>query len=183
MSFPCSHCGGEESLADRKSDDFKPIVPIDLQGDFAQPPEFNPNPSSTSIPLSTELKTKPISEPTSKGLSEAFSTSPIVSSSELDVEPSILEGPPHVPTPLKGPPMKEAQNISRVVERMVTKTEDTDYRSFVKQRLLEIETAIQSIQTDIQSLIEGQKHIENMLIEKEEQEPEQESQKKKRWRK
>ncbi len=184
MSFPCSHCGSEESFSDRKADDFRPIVPIELQGDFSQPPEFISPPSSISIPHSTKSNTKPVSKsPVSKDPPDTSPIPPIVPSPKSDVKPGILEGPPKMspqaPTSLKDSSMKEAYGISHVVERMVTKTEDTDYRTFVKHRLLEIETTIQSIQTDIQSLIKGQKHIESMLEEKEEQK----SQKKSRWKK
>ncbi len=188
MSFPCSHCGSEESFTDRKADDFKPIVPIELQGDFEEPPEFISDPSLTPTPLSTESTTKTVSKPpVTKESSDVSPTPTKVPSPKLDVKPGILEGPPKMPpqgpTSSKGFPMKEAHGISHVVERMVTKTEDSDYRTFVKHRLLEIETTIQSIQTDIQSLIEGQKLIESMLREKEEQESEKKKGKKGRWKK
>ncbi|MHA2202525.1 MAG: hypothetical protein ACW991_02440 [Candidatus Hodarchaeales archaeon] len=186
MSFPCSHCGSEESLADRKTDDFKPIVPVELQGDFEEPPKFISDPSLTPAPLSTESDTKPVSKPpVPKESSNVSPTPTIVPSPKSDVKPGTLEGPPkmpaQVPTSSKGSPMKEALGISRVVEGMATKTEETGYRTFVKHRLLDIETAIQSIQTDIQTLIEGQKHIESMLKEKEEQEKEKKKGKKGRW--
>ncbi|MFX0183739.1 MAG: hypothetical protein ACFE95_11705 [Candidatus Hodarchaeota archaeon] len=165
MSFPCSHCGGEESFADRKTDDFKPIIPIELQGDFEKPPEFISDPSYTPTPLSTESNTKPVSKtPVPKESSGVSSTPTIIPPSKSNVDPGILEGPPN------SPPMTEAHSISRVVEGMVTKTEETSYRTFVKHRLLEIETTIQNIQTDIRALIKSQKHIENMLKEMREQE-------------
>jgi len=162
MKLPCSHCGSEKSFADRKIDDFKPIVPIELQGDFEEPPEFISDPSLTPTPLSTESNTKPVSKPpVPKESSGASSTPTLVPSSKSDVKPGILEGPPkmppQVPTSSKSFPMNEAHNISHVVEGMVTKTEETSYRTFVKHRLLEIEATIQSIQTDIQSLIQGKK--------------------------
>jgi hypothetical protein len=191
MNFPCSHCGSEESLADRKTDDFKPIVPVELQGDFEEPPEFISDPSFPPPPSSTDSKTKPVSKPPVIKESSYVSPTPtIIPPSKSDVKPTILEGPPKMPpqgppSP-KGPPMKEAHGISRVVESMVGKTEETGYRSFVKHRLLDIETNIQSIQTEIQSLIEGQKRIESMLIEKEkekEDEEEKKKGKKGRWRK
>ncbi|MFX0051517.1 MAG: hypothetical protein ACFE8U_09515 [Candidatus Hermodarchaeota archaeon] len=171
MSFPCSHCGSEQSLADRKTSDFKPIIPVELQGDFEEPPEFITDPSYTPTPLSTESITKPVSKPpVPKESSGSSSTPPIIHSSKSDVEPDILEGPPkmppQVPTSSNSSPMTEAHSISRVVEGMVTKTEETNYRTFVKHHLLEIETTIQNIQTDIRSLIKSQKRIENMLKEK-----------------
>lgn len=163
MKFPCSHCGSDESFADRKTNDFKAIVPVDLQGDFEEPPEFISDPSTPFTSLSTESSTKPVSKPpVPKPSSDA--------SPKSDVKSGFLEGPskvpPQVPTSSTNSPMKGAHEISRVVAGMVTKSEETEYRTFLKNRLSDIETTIQSIQTDIQSLIEGQKNIERMLKER-----------------
>lgn len=46
MSFPCPHCGSDESFYDRSAEEFKPIIPTELQGDFTEPPP--PIPSSNS---------------------------------------------------------------------------------------------------------------------------------------
>ncbi|MHA2226243.1 MAG: hypothetical protein ACXAC8_13625 [Candidatus Hodarchaeales archaeon] len=188
MNFPCSHCGSEESFADRKTDDFKPIVPVELQGNFEEPPEFVADSSSIPTSLSNDSDAKPVSKPpVLKESSYTPPTPPIVTPPKSDVKPDSLEGPPIIPpqppTSLKRSPMEEAHNISRVVEGMVTKTEETGYRTFVKHRLSDIEATIQSIKSDIQSLIEGQKNIENMLKGKEEQESEKKKDKKGRWRK
>ncbi|MHA1966645.1 MAG: hypothetical protein ACW964_02470 [Candidatus Hodarchaeales archaeon] len=168
MKFPCSHCGSAESFADRKTNDFKAIVPIDLQGDFEEPPEFISDPSLPPTSLSTKSRTKPVSNPpVPKKSSDASPTPTKVPSPKSEDKSGILEGPskmsPQVPTSSESFPMKGAHDISRVVESMVTKTEETEYRTVIKHRLLDIETTIQSIQTDIQSLIEGQKRIESML--------------------
>ena len=188
MNFPCSHCGSAESFADRKTDDFKPIVPVELQGDFEKPPEFVSDPSLSPTPHSTESKTKPVSKPpVPKESSDASPTPTKVPSPKSDVKPGILEGPPKMPpqdpTSSNGSPMKEVHGISRVVEGMVTKKEETGYRTFIKHRLADIEATIQNIHLDVQSLIAGQKHIESMLKEKEEQETEKKKGKKGRRRK
>ncbi|MFX1284589.1 MAG: hypothetical protein ACFFB5_13090 [Promethearchaeota archaeon] len=38
MKFPCPHCGSDESFYDRSAEEFKPIIPTELQGDFDEPP-------------------------------------------------------------------------------------------------------------------------------------------------
>lgn len=195
MSFPCSHCGSEESFADRKSDEFKPIIPVELQGDFEEPPGFISDPSMMVTPLSTESKATPVVKPPiQKESSGISSTTATVSSSKSKAGPDTLEGPPKIPLQepiLEGPPKMPLQDpssskppikesLSRVVDGMVTKTEDASYRNFVKNRFLEIDTILQNIQSDIKSLIEGQKQIESMLIEEIEKS---EKKKKGRWKK
>ncbi|UCG00706.1 MAG: hypothetical protein JSW11_13935 [Candidatus Heimdallarchaeota archaeon] len=55
MKFPCPHCGSDESFHDRSADDFKPIVPIELQGNFEEPPPPATTPSSSSTFQSTTI--------------------------------------------------------------------------------------------------------------------------------
>ena len=38
MRLPCPHCGAEEALTDREADEIKPIIPLDLQESFKEPP-------------------------------------------------------------------------------------------------------------------------------------------------
>ena len=38
MKFPCSHCGSDLSMQDRIEGEIKPIVPVEIQGNFAEPP-------------------------------------------------------------------------------------------------------------------------------------------------
>jgi hypothetical protein len=47
MKFPCPHCGSDASFQDRSPDEIKPIVPVELQGDFEEPPP----PLSSGSPL------------------------------------------------------------------------------------------------------------------------------------
>ncbi len=51
MKFPCPHCGGELEFTDRKIDEIKPIIPLDLQETFKEPPE----PRSTLVSSITPL--------------------------------------------------------------------------------------------------------------------------------
>ncbi|MFX0087832.1 MAG: hypothetical protein ACFFAU_19425 [Candidatus Hodarchaeota archaeon] len=51
MKFPCPHCGGELAFTDRKIDEIKPIIPLDLQETFKEPPEPKHNLISSISPL------------------------------------------------------------------------------------------------------------------------------------
>ena len=50
MGFPCPHCGGELAFTDRKIDEIKPIIPLDLQETFKEPPEPRPTLVSSMTP-------------------------------------------------------------------------------------------------------------------------------------
>jgi len=50
MKFPCSHCGSDLSMQDRIEGEIKPIVPVEIQGDFDEPP---PPEYVDSLPVST----------------------------------------------------------------------------------------------------------------------------------
>jgi len=85
MKFPCSHCGSDLSMQDRMEGEIKPIVPVEIQGDFDEPPppEYvdslpastpSPSISMTSSEPQSQAKTKPRSSTNSgsgvKGLSK-----------------------------------------------------------------------------------------------------------------
>ena len=38
MGFPCPHCGSEKALTDREANEIRPIIPLDLQVTFKEPP-------------------------------------------------------------------------------------------------------------------------------------------------
>ncbi|MHA2156889.1 MAG: hypothetical protein ACXABU_16215, partial [Candidatus Hodarchaeales archaeon] len=42
MALPCPHCGGSQEFTERKPDEIKPIIPLDLQGSFKEP-SYIPN--------------------------------------------------------------------------------------------------------------------------------------------
>lgn len=52
MKLPCPHCGSDTSFQDRAADEIKPIVPVELQGDFEEPP--SPLSSSGSPLMSSQ---------------------------------------------------------------------------------------------------------------------------------
>jgi len=82
MKFPCSHCGSDLSMQDRIEGEIKPIVPVEIQGNFAEPP---PPEYVDSLPVSTPSPSvspaKTFSGPIYKGESKPRSTTPSSTSS------------------------------------------------------------------------------------------------------
>ena len=98
MKFPCSHCGSDLSMQDRIEGEIKPIVPVEIQGDFDEPPppEYveslpvsSPSPSlskkSAEIPKRTEIKQR--SKPSS-----STGSSKVGMSSDADYRLTSIEG-------------------------------------------------------------------------------------------
>ena len=53
MKFPCPHCGSDLSMSDRSEGEIKPIIPVEFQGDFDEPPPaayVDGRPETRSIP-------------------------------------------------------------------------------------------------------------------------------------
>ncbi len=96
MKFPCSHCGSDLSMQDRVEGEIKPIVPVELQGNFAEPP---PPEFVDSLPASTPSPSKASSGPLYTGESKSRSTassstgsSVTQSSSNTDYRLTSIEG-------------------------------------------------------------------------------------------
>ena len=98
MKFPCSHCGSDLSIQDRIEGEIKPIVPVEIQGDFAEPP---PPEYVDSLPVSTPSPSisKKSSGPTYTGetkkrssTSSSTSSSTTQSSSNTDYRLTSIEG-------------------------------------------------------------------------------------------
>lgn len=87
MKFPCSHCGSDLSMQDRIEGEIKPIVPVELQENFAEPP---PPEFVDSLPASTPSPSMPekSSEPLSTGESKPRSTTSPPSSSSISTQSS-----------------------------------------------------------------------------------------------
>jgi hypothetical protein len=82
MKFPCSHCGSDLSMQDRVEGEIKPIVPLEIQGNFAEPPPpeyVDSLPASTPSPSISPSKAS--SGPIYKGESKPRSTPPSSTSS------------------------------------------------------------------------------------------------------
>ena len=75
MKLPCSHCGGDLSIQDRMEGEIKPIVPVEIQGNFAEPP---PPEYVDSLPASTPSPSikKQSPEPQYKSTPKQRSSSP-----------------------------------------------------------------------------------------------------------
>lgn len=58
MKFPCPHCGSDESFYDRSADEIKSIVPVELQGNFDEPPPPISNSGSYNF-----QEVRPVSKP------------------------------------------------------------------------------------------------------------------------
>ena len=98
MKFPCSHCGSDLSIQDRIEGEIKPIVPVEIQGDFAEPP---PPEYVDSLPVSTPSPSisKKSSEPQYKAKTKHRSSAPsstgsgkVQSSSDADYRLTSIEG-------------------------------------------------------------------------------------------
>ena len=87
MKFPCSHCGSDLSMQDRIEGEIKPIVPVEIQGNFAEPP---PPEYVDSLPVSTHSPSisKKSSGPTYTGESKKRSSTPSSSTSSSTTQSS-----------------------------------------------------------------------------------------------
>jgi hypothetical protein len=100
MKFPCSHCGSDLSMQDRVEGEIKPIVPVEIQGNFAEPPPpdyVDSLPASTPSPSVSPSKAS--SGPIYKGESKPRSATPssttsggTQSSSNTDYRLTSIEG-------------------------------------------------------------------------------------------
>jgi hypothetical protein len=66
MALPCPHCGGDQAFTERTPNEIKPIIPLDLQETFQEPPlsknqlNLSNNTSSQStLLLRPEIRVKP----------------------------------------------------------------------------------------------------------------------------
>lgn len=99
MKFPCSHCGSDLSMQDRIEGEIKPIVPVEIQGNFAEPPPpeyVDSLPVSTPSPSMPKKSTGPLYTGESKQHSSAPSpstgSSTTQSSSNTDYRLTSIEG-------------------------------------------------------------------------------------------
>ncbi|MFW9902802.1 MAG: hypothetical protein ACFFFH_00600 [Candidatus Thorarchaeota archaeon] len=94
MGFPCPHCGGDQALTDREADEIRPIIPLDLQESFKEPPPPKDTSDHSYDPPYQTFESQPISPPTP--------TQNIhVSAPSATAPPA---PPPPAPTPAATPP-------------------------------------------------------------------------------
>ncbi|MFW9916782.1 MAG: hypothetical protein ACFFGZ_14350 [Candidatus Thorarchaeota archaeon] len=107
LSFPCPHCGTEESLDDRTVADFKPIVPAEVQATFDEPPAPITKAHSVSDSAKEELTEPSIAPPSSEPArndSPGPLPSPDAKVSESSVVPQEAPAPPSPDVPMAKAP-------------------------------------------------------------------------------
>ena len=134
MSFPCPHCGGEETFEDRTEEEFRPIVPVEIQGTFDKPPpplssgkSWSPPPRSTSRPID----------------SPRVATSRPKDTSYRDLV------------------MDTSRSASKPTNISPSSSLPSD--DFATDRLIEIEASVKAMEANIATLIKSQKVIEKIL--------------------
>ncbi len=134
MSFPCPHCGGEETFEDRVEEEFRPIVPVEIQGTFDKPPP----------PLSSG---KSWSSP-SRSTSHPIDSSRVTTSRPKD-------------TSYRGLVMDSSKPTSKTPNVPLTSSLPSD--DFTTDRLIEIEASVKAMEANITTLVKSQKVIEKIL--------------------
>ncbi len=100
MGFPCPHCGAEQALTDREADEIKPIIPLDLQGDFKEPPPPISAPSHSTMPVYQPSEPQPTSPPvTPPPMKPSYTSPPTTPPKPSPTQPPPLRGPPQAPPP------------------------------------------------------------------------------------
>jgi hypothetical protein len=124
MGFPCPHCGGELEFIDREIDEIKPIIPLDLQEAFKEPPEprrtlvssttppyrsvesfqpkFTQNPVQTSPPSHPPTVSPPAHSPTVSPPAHPPTVSPPLRPFGAQTKVSIPPPPPTIQPSIKG---------------------------------------------------------------------------------
>jgi hypothetical protein len=135
MNFPCPHCGSDESFHNRSVDDFKPIVPVELQGDFTEPPP----PVTSSVPSSTFQK--PSQAP--KSSRSQISSSQGFSGQEVDYR---FESTPSSIEPIRTTDFTTGSQLENI-----------------EKTIRNIENEIQTFSADLENIQKSQKVIESIL--------------------
>lgn len=126
MDFPCPHCGSEQALTDREEDEIKPIIPLDLQESFGEPPppshESGQSYTPPYQPPESPTKAPPVSPPPPR---PSYAPQSTPTPKPLQTKPAPPQRPPptpplprvdqkitHAPPPTPSPPRVE-QEIKR----------------------------------------------------------------------
>ncbi|MFQ5980500.1 MAG: hypothetical protein ACE5OZ_20370 [Candidatus Heimdallarchaeota archaeon] len=157
MSLPCPHCGSSQSHAERTAGDFKPIVPREIQGNFAEPPPPNNTMNSVSDPSTGTLptcSTSPLSPTT-----QLKEFPPSVPSTALirPTSSSRLEDPLISASPSIAKPARAGADSASKAAKAARET------PAIEDRLEKIEASIGDLGKEIKSIIQIQKVIEMIL--------------------
>ncbi|NHJ01692.1 MAG: hypothetical protein EAX86_06085 [Candidatus Heimdallarchaeota archaeon] len=135
MSFPCPHCGSQETFEDRTEEEFKPIVPVEIQGTFDKPPPpLTSGRPRFASPTSSPRPATPIATPrtpTSRQQDTSYRDL-VIDTSKSSSKTTV----PARPLPTEG---------------------------FNTDRLIEIEASVKAMEANIATLIKSQKVIEKIL--------------------
>jgi len=121
MSFPCPHCGADQALTDRKPDEIKPIIPLDLQESFEEPPPPIPTSEPSKIP-----SYRPSESPHFESHVAPVQTPPVpprpppppVSPPQTTPSPTTLESLPPTPLPIKKPPQAPTLSMEKRIDQV-----------------------------------------------------------------
>ncbi len=98
MALPCPHCGGDQAYTERTPNEIKPIIPLDLQETFQEPP-----PSKNQLNL----------------LNSTSSQSTLLLRPEIPVKPPQVPPPPSLKNPPLPPPSKTTiSSLSPVIDSL-----------------------------------------------------------------
>lgn len=135
MKFPCPHCGSDESYYDRSAEEFKPIIPVELQGDFEEPPPPVSTPGYTPV-----QEMKPVSKPAETSSSFVSPQQEQIQSTRIDYEFQSSASSPDYTADKR---LEIIERTIRIMENEI-KTLTSDMKTIIKSQKV-----IESILTNI----------------------------------
>lgn len=135
MNFPCPHCGSDESFYDRSAEEFKPIIPTELQGDFTEPP-----PPITSVASSPTFQS---TSQASKSPQSQVQSSQGFSGQEVDYK---FESTPSSKESIRSTDLATDSRLENI-----------------EKTIKNIENDIQAFSADLENIQKSQKVIESIL--------------------
>lgn len=175
MDFPCPHCGAQQALTDREANEIKPIIPLDLQETFKEPPppvkgqETSLSPSFRSSEPQEIPKPPPQSSitytppPPSKPppIKPSFSSPPPTASQSIPPKPQ----PPVMPK--QSPPSSMEQEIEQIPPLTPPKLSITTIKneSGITVPIGDIDKQFKSIEDHLKKINSHQKKVEKKFSE------------------
>ncbi|MFW9992310.1 MAG: hypothetical protein ACFFD4_09710 [Candidatus Odinarchaeota archaeon] len=172
MSLPCPHCGSQETFSNRNPEDFKSIVPHDVQGNFVEAPIFTGKPGPVSVVRpagTTGTSVTPNSASTSSPSSLSSLVSPAVLTTSVSPSPpSATESPASLMTNLEEAvqileSIEEEQQNEKPPLRRLSRPSTRVTDSSLSARVDNLEKAVKRIEADVKAVMESQRAIEKML--------------------
>lgn len=142
MNFPCPHCGGKDSLANRDPGEIKPVVPLNQQDQY----ESFPIPESTLSSISTSDLER---------LSDSVKEQQIQQPMAIEHE---LEGPPSISSSKSRGTTHEGTLIKPTIDTAI----NTRFEK-VESTLTTIEDVTKALSLDMKRVMNSLKAIEGIL--------------------